>query len=276
MATLALRNKTELRETLIACFNEEEMRTLCSDLGIDYENLAGMTKVGKARELIDLLERLERTRDLLALCSVQRPSVDWQRLMATTLRSSPGRQATRVPIEVIAQPAEVGPSLPTPPSKLQAAGWMTLLAPPTAWLIGHVTSLLLVGLSMNSFVVLGTLGGVVCILLITLLGSSVTGSAAKIEIGQLVRASVGFLLAGLLGGFVGLSLWLIGCPFQTTPVLRHIGCNDTSTLVWRLASGFSSLAGLAGASAIMLVEFGVARVKTTLVSLVAARRQRGD
>ena len=41
----------QLREFLTEYFNEEELRTVCFDLGIDYDNLGGEGKGGKAREL---------------------------------------------------------------------------------------------------------------------------------------------------------------------------------------------------------------------------------
>jgi hypothetical protein len=53
----------QLREALIANFNLDELRTLCDDLRdnlddkLDFDNLGGEGKAGKARELVDYLRR---------------------------------------------------------------------------------------------------------------------------------------------------------------------------------------------------------------------------
>jgi hypothetical protein len=46
---------SNLREMLVARFNEEELRDLCFDLSVDYESLVGQGKAGKARELISYM-----------------------------------------------------------------------------------------------------------------------------------------------------------------------------------------------------------------------------
>ena len=48
---------TMLRQILAERFNEGELRTLCFDLGIDYENLPGQGKADKARELVAYFQR---------------------------------------------------------------------------------------------------------------------------------------------------------------------------------------------------------------------------
>lgn len=47
----------ELRRLLQTTLNEGELRTLCFDLGVDYESLPGVSKADKARELISFVER---------------------------------------------------------------------------------------------------------------------------------------------------------------------------------------------------------------------------
>jgi hypothetical protein len=66
-----------LREKLIAAFNDSELRDLCADLGIDYESLGGEGKTGKVRELISYCERHDRLPDLLAYARGKRPRVEW-------------------------------------------------------------------------------------------------------------------------------------------------------------------------------------------------------
>jgi hypothetical protein len=55
---------TSLRQQLIAGFNEEELRTLCFDLGVDYDGLPARGKGGKARELVQYLSKRDRVADL--------------------------------------------------------------------------------------------------------------------------------------------------------------------------------------------------------------------
>ena len=57
----------ELRQTLSQRFSEDELRDLVFDLGLDYDNLPGDGKAGKARELVaycdrhDLIGKLSET-----------------------------------------------------------------------------------------------------------------------------------------------------------------------------------------------------------------------
>jgi hypothetical protein len=62
-----------LRTALTQHFNEGELRTLCADLGIDYENLPGDAKSDKARELVAYAERYGRTAELLTYVRRERP-----------------------------------------------------------------------------------------------------------------------------------------------------------------------------------------------------------
>jgi hypothetical protein len=66
-------NQTELRDILVTNFNDGELRDLCFDLGVEYENLGGEGKSGKARELVAYCQRRERLPDLEAACRRLRP-----------------------------------------------------------------------------------------------------------------------------------------------------------------------------------------------------------
>jgi len=68
---------TELRQVLVTRFNEDELRTLCFDLGVDYDDLPGEGKVGKARELVAFLDRRSRIPELLKFGRQLRPDVPW-------------------------------------------------------------------------------------------------------------------------------------------------------------------------------------------------------
>lgn len=62
-------------------FDNEELRTLCFELGVEYDNLPGTGKKGKARELIRYLERRERIPDLLTVIKQKRPYLVWRRYL---------------------------------------------------------------------------------------------------------------------------------------------------------------------------------------------------
>lgn len=64
-----------LRQILLNRFNEEELRTLCFDLALDYDMLPGRGKEGKARELLAYLERRNRLSELVELLQRNRPDI---------------------------------------------------------------------------------------------------------------------------------------------------------------------------------------------------------
>lgn len=68
-------SRAELREEITAHFNSEELRTLCFDMNIDYENLGGEGKAGKVRELIAYCERHGRIDELVEICRQLRPQI---------------------------------------------------------------------------------------------------------------------------------------------------------------------------------------------------------
>lgn len=67
-----------LHRRLTQTFNQEELRTLCFDLGIDYDDLPGEGKSGKARELVSYLSRAGRLPRLIEAARDLRPDVAWQ------------------------------------------------------------------------------------------------------------------------------------------------------------------------------------------------------
>jgi Effector-associated domain 7 len=68
---------TDLRLKIVEHFDDEELRTLCFDVGVDYDNLRGQGKEAKARELIDYMQRQGRLSDVIQACRKARPRVDW-------------------------------------------------------------------------------------------------------------------------------------------------------------------------------------------------------
>ncbi len=70
-------HKARLLRNLEAYFDEEELRSLCFDLGVKYDSLPAQGAAGKARELVALLDRTGRLHELVELCHQLRPAVAW-------------------------------------------------------------------------------------------------------------------------------------------------------------------------------------------------------
>ena len=68
---------TRLRQILALLFDEEDLRTLCFDLGVDYDNLPARGKAYKARELVKYLGRHNRISELLRIGKELRPDISW-------------------------------------------------------------------------------------------------------------------------------------------------------------------------------------------------------
>jgi len=67
----------ELRQVLSDYFSEEEIRTLCFDLSVDYDDLPATGKANKVRELVIYLDRRNRIQDLESAVRRQRPNIPW-------------------------------------------------------------------------------------------------------------------------------------------------------------------------------------------------------
>ncbi len=68
---------TRLHNTISKHFDDEELRTLCFRLGVDYDSLRAEGKNAKARELVAHMERTGRSPELVAECRKFRPHVAW-------------------------------------------------------------------------------------------------------------------------------------------------------------------------------------------------------
>lgn len=69
-------NMAKLRAFMDKHFNESELKNICFDLQVDYENLEGPTKADKVRELIAHFDRRGRLNDLVLVCRQQRSHID--------------------------------------------------------------------------------------------------------------------------------------------------------------------------------------------------------
>ena len=65
----------QLRRNVVEYFNDNELRNLCFDLGINYDALPGSGTDAKARELVALCLRQGKLADLLTQCALERPHV---------------------------------------------------------------------------------------------------------------------------------------------------------------------------------------------------------
>ena len=65
-------------------YDRPEFRTLCFDLGVDYDSLPGDGKADKERELIEHLERRGRVQEFVELGQRLRPDVPWESLPDAT------------------------------------------------------------------------------------------------------------------------------------------------------------------------------------------------
>jgi len=70
--------RVKLRKILTERFSEDELRTLCFDLHVDYENLPGEGKAAKARELLAFLERYDRIGELVRMGQQMRKDIPWK------------------------------------------------------------------------------------------------------------------------------------------------------------------------------------------------------
>ena len=68
----------ELRQNLDEYFNDGELRNLCFDLDVSYDNLPGEEKASKARELVDYMKRHGQIPDLVQAAAKQRLHADWR------------------------------------------------------------------------------------------------------------------------------------------------------------------------------------------------------
>jgi WD40 repeat protein len=98
--------RTDLRQKVVAHFEDEELRDLCFDLGVEYKGLPGEGATAKARELIAHLDRVGRIPELIKKCRKLRPGVSWwgesPAASPTTPASQPKRVSMSQPTTIVA------------------------------------------------------------------------------------------------------------------------------------------------------------------------------
>jgi len=69
---------SKLRRILAVRFSKSELRTLCFDLGIEYETLPGETKQDIARELVVHCGRRSQIPQIIEVGRQLRPDIPWE------------------------------------------------------------------------------------------------------------------------------------------------------------------------------------------------------
>lgn len=72
---------SKVRDLIVNHFDLKELKTICFDLGIDFESLSGEGKPGKVRELVLLADRIGEFDKLVAYCQELRPHATWPELV---------------------------------------------------------------------------------------------------------------------------------------------------------------------------------------------------
>ena len=70
-------NLTKLRDQINEAFDEEELRDLCFELGVDYESLGGRGKAANVREFIIYCQRHHLFSQLQTALTQVRPNINW-------------------------------------------------------------------------------------------------------------------------------------------------------------------------------------------------------
>jgi hypothetical protein len=66
-----------LRRNLKKHFNDSDLRQICFDLEVDYDRLSGYPRAQQATQLVQLMAHDNRLPDLLAACTLIRPTLNW-------------------------------------------------------------------------------------------------------------------------------------------------------------------------------------------------------
>ena len=82
MATNSAKYLSTLHKQIDQYFSFSEVRTLCFNLGVDYENIPGDHRSAFVRNLIVSLAKQSRLQELIDEVRAERPRVDWQNVPA--------------------------------------------------------------------------------------------------------------------------------------------------------------------------------------------------
>src|SRR5688572_27484357 len=68
---------TQLLQMISNHFDEEDVRTVCYMLAVEYDDLPGPAKKFKVRELIKYMIQRGRLEELVEICQKERPNLPW-------------------------------------------------------------------------------------------------------------------------------------------------------------------------------------------------------
>lgn len=71
------RSLVELHQKLTTYFDNTEIRFLCFEMAIDYDEVIGESKTETIRRLILHIDRRQRIAEFIAICKQSRPTVEW-------------------------------------------------------------------------------------------------------------------------------------------------------------------------------------------------------
>lgn len=75
---------SKLRSALIDKFNNDELRTICFETGVNFEDLPSTSLSGKCRDLVAFLDRRDQIFELVNLVKTIRPKFSWDEMLSTS------------------------------------------------------------------------------------------------------------------------------------------------------------------------------------------------
>lgn len=91
-------DRPKLRQEIAKAFSDEDLKILCFDLSIDYDNLGTGGKAGKIPVLIGICTRDKKLPELLKKLEEERPHITWKSLCKKSERSTAEHHIPRQPL----------------------------------------------------------------------------------------------------------------------------------------------------------------------------------
>jgi hypothetical protein len=85
--------ESQIHRVMTERFDEDELRTLCFYLDVDYDVLRGEGKVSKARELLLYLKRRGRIGEVVDIGKELRPDISWENTSKATIETASNLQS---------------------------------------------------------------------------------------------------------------------------------------------------------------------------------------
>ena len=121
------KQRSKLRKVLAGRFTKDELRTLCFDLDLPYEDFPDSAG-GLAREMLVYCENRDRVAELIEAAREMRPDVDWPCGAAPTAsRGGPAPGVWKCPDDV--RGARLVGSLTSRKVHTPECGWVRRIAP---------------------------------------------------------------------------------------------------------------------------------------------------